>query len=131
MQVLAEPPMAQKYLKTHMASIKDSASQCYNTSREIDNEFNKWLLFVQELNTACTEQKSSAVEKAVANELKKATEECRLLMTEETVTEAKRTTEQLGKTLDAATVAYTKASDSFPSGWVSSKRSWQQNLTVQ
>ncbi|KAF5984889.1 hypothetical protein FCOIX_2367 [Fusarium coicis] len=116
---LAEPVVAQKYLKAHMSDIKESADECYRTSNEIDDDFGAWLRFAQELNAAWAEQRSTVADRSVASELKKATEECRLIKTEEAVTAARKTAEVLGKTLDAATVAYTKASDNFPTG-----RSW-------
>ncbi|KAF5671095.1 hypothetical protein FCIRC_8785 [Fusarium circinatum] len=115
-ECLAEPRMAQKYLKEYMIDIKESADQCYSTSKQIDDEFAIWLLFVQELNTACAEQKPTVFDRSAANELKKATQECRLVQTEETVKVAKKTAEDLGKTLDAATAAYTKVSNNFPTG---------------
>ncbi|KAL6884775.1 hypothetical protein GGI43DRAFT_419277 [Trichoderma evansii] len=114
---LSNPALAQKYLKSYMTIIQENALDCFKTSQSIDNDFEKWLEFVRELHTACLEQKSSVAEKAVGNELRKATEECRLIATEEIVKDTKKATEQLGKTLDAATNAYQKASDNFPTGW--------------
>ncbi|KAG9503540.1 hypothetical protein J7337_003491 [Fusarium musae] len=114
---LAEPVVAQKCLRAYMSDIKESAEECYITSKEIDDDFTAWLRFAQELNTAWAEQRSTVADKSVASELKKATEECCLTQTEEAVKVAKKIAEDLGKTLDGATVTYTKTSDNFPTGW--------------
>ncbi|RBQ78079.1 hypothetical protein FVER14953_03472 [Fusarium verticillioides] len=113
---LAEPIVAQKCLRAYMSDIKESAEECYITSKEIDDDFTAWLRFAQELNTAWAKQRSTVADKSVASELKKATEECCLTQTGEAVKVAKKIAEDLGKTLDGATVTYTKASDNFPTG---------------
>ncbi|KAF5632495.1 uncharacterized protein FTJAE_7474 [Fusarium tjaetaba] len=103
--------------QAYMSDIKEYVDECYSTSKEIDDDFAVWLRFAQELNTAWAEQNSTVADRSVASNLKKATEECCLTQTEEAVKVAKKIAGDLGKTLDAATVTYTKASDNLPTGW--------------
>ncbi|RYC58790.1 hypothetical protein CHU98_g7415 [Xylaria longipes] len=65
----------QKYLKTYMEDIHDSAKQCFTVFKEINDVLEQWLKFAEELNTAFSEQKSSVVEKVVANELRQVAED--------------------------------------------------------
>ena len=115
-ELLGDKKSAQKQLSGSLQKLQDNANTCYEASKTIDDSFNVWLTFVKELFEACQSRSSSVAGETAKAITDKAVATQRVSDTKEQVEITKKNLEQLGKTLDASRSAFTKASDSQPSG---------------
>jgi hypothetical protein len=82
----------------------------------MDKKFEEWLWFAADLHSNCVQEQSSNEERRLATEVNMSVAQRQFDSQKNTVDEAKKISQKLGKQLDVASEAYKKASDSFPSG---------------
>lgn len=105
-------------LRVQLDRLCRSSLECYEAARSIDEKLEQWLNHASELHLACIATQASNHDQLSVNEIGLAVTKASIDYREETGDEAKAVTRNLEKSLDAATEAYKKASDGFPTGWV-------------
>jgi hypothetical protein len=113
-EVLQEPQEAKRFLKSQMNDLRRSASDCFEKVTTINNKFDDWLVFTNELYATCIETESDEPEKLRAKELGLAAEQSRF--NPQQSTDAKALFEKLGKQLDIFAGSFRNASNDFPQG---------------
>jgi outer membrane murein-binding lipoprotein Lpp len=111
-----DPVSAQKLLKPQMSALKTGADDCLDHATAIDKVFDDWLMYVCELHAGCVNESATTKDALASNAICLVAEQSRLDYQQAALADAKDATEKIGKTLDLASEAYKKASDSFPSG---------------
>lgn len=117
MQSLGSPQDAKILLRRQLESLRAAATDCYESAKTIDEKFDVWLWQACELHLACVATQSSTEDKLAINEIDLAVTKTSIDYQKETVESAKKATQNLEKSLNAATEAYKKASDEFPTGY--------------
>ncbi|GFF59266.1 hypothetical protein IFM51744_09854 [Aspergillus udagawae] len=112
-----DPADVQKMLVPQLRSVKKAADECHTRALQMDKKFEEWLWFAADLHSNCVQEQSSNEERRLATEVNMSVAQRQFDSQKNTVEEAKKISEKLGKQLDVASEAYKKASDSFPSGW--------------
>ncbi|KAH1628851.1 hypothetical protein KXX39_004197 [Aspergillus fumigatus] len=100
-----------------LRSVKKAADECHTRALQMDKKFEEWLWFAADLHSNCVQEQSSNEERLLATKVNMSVAQRQFDSQKNTVEEAKKISEKLGKQLDVASEAYKKASDSFPSGW--------------
>ncbi|EAW24615.1 uncharacterized protein NFIA_041930 [Aspergillus fischeri NRRL 181] len=113
----SDPADVQKMLVPQLRSVKKAADECHTRALQMDKKFEEWLWFAADLHSNCVQEQSSNEERRLATEVNMSVAQRQFDSQNNTVEEAKKISEKLGKQLDVASEAYKKASDSFPSGW--------------
>ncbi|EEU39662.1 uncharacterized protein NECHADRAFT_43968 [Fusarium vanettenii 77-13-4] len=117
LQILYSPQDARRMLRVQLDRLCRSSLECYEAARSIDEKLEQWLNHASELHLACIATQASNHDQLSVNEIGLAVTKASIDYREETGDEAKAVTRNLEKSLDAATEAYKKASDGFPTGW--------------
>ncbi|KAH1562623.1 hypothetical protein KXX17_004495 [Aspergillus fumigatus] len=118
-QIIGSPDPAdvQKMLVPQLRSVKKAADECHTRAVQMDKKFEEWLWFAADLHSNCVQEQSSNEERLLATKVNMSVAQRQFDSEKNTVEEAKKISEKLGKQLDVTSEAYKKASDSFPSGW--------------
>ncbi|KAH1326432.1 hypothetical protein KXX47_009398 [Aspergillus fumigatus] len=118
-QIIGSPDPAdvQKMLVPQLRSVKKAADECHTRALQMDKKFEEWLWFAADLHSNCVQEQSSNEERLLATKVNMSVAQRQFDSEKNTVEEAKKISEKLGKQLDVTSEAYKKASDSFPSGW--------------
>ncbi|KAH2534612.1 hypothetical protein KXW97_007790 [Aspergillus fumigatus] len=118
-QIIGSPDPAdvQKMLVPQLRSVKKAADECHTRALQMDKKFEEWLWFAADLHSNCVQEQSSNEERLLATKVNMSVAQRQFDSQKNTVEEAKKISEKLGKQLDVTSEAYKKASDSFPSGW--------------
>ncbi|KAJ4185163.1 hypothetical protein NW755_008606 [Fusarium falciforme] len=117
MQVLWSPEDARRMLRVQLETLCRSSLECFEAAKAIDEKFEEWLYHACELHLACIATQASNDDQLSVNEIELAVTKASIDFRKQTADEAKAATRNLEKSLDAATEAYKKASDDFPTGW--------------
>ncbi|KAF4255248.1 hypothetical protein CNMCM8812_001399 [Aspergillus fumigatus] len=112
-----DPADVHKMLVPQLRSVKKAADECHTRALQMDKKFEEWLWFAADLHSNCVQEQSSNEERLLATKVNMSVAQRQFDSQKNTVEEAKKISEKLGKQLDVASEAYKKASDSFPSGW--------------
>ncbi|KAK9659654.1 hypothetical protein V6Z96_001341 [Aspergillus fumigatus] len=104
-------------LVPQLRSVKKAADECHTRAVQMDKKFEEWLWFAADLHSNCVQEQSSNEERLLATKVNMSVAQRQFDSEKNTVEEAKKISEKLGKQLDVTSEAYKKASDSFPSGW--------------
>ncbi|GIK00972.1 hypothetical protein Aspvir_005002 [Aspergillus viridinutans] len=118
-QIIGSPDPAdvQKMLVPQLRSVQKAAEECHARALQMDKKFEEWLWHAADLHSNCVQEESSNEERRLATEVNMSVAQRQFDSQKNTVEEAKKISEKLGKQLDVASEAYKKASDNFPSGW--------------
>ncbi|KAI5920341.1 hypothetical protein F4810DRAFT_703039 [Camillea tinctor] len=114
---IGDPISAKKMLRPQLSTLKSGAASCLQRAMDIDKKFEEWLLYVCEIHAACAQEENDTRNALLNNEIYLAAEQTRLDYQKSTAEEAKKAQEAIGKQVTAASAAFKKASDEFPSGW--------------
>ncbi|KAE8316621.1 hypothetical protein BDV41DRAFT_573904 [Aspergillus transmontanensis] len=115
--ILGDASRAQKELVPALRDLSDDAHNCEQSAEEMEAAFQHWLDVVCELHVCVIQTSHDASEKLAANQAHMAAAKAKLTGSEKAEATAKKTVDDLSKTLDTATKAYKQAVDQFPSGW--------------
>lgn len=103
-------------LVPQLRSVKKAADECHTRAVQMDKKFEEWLWFAADLHSNCVQEQSSNEERLLATKVNMSVAQRQFDSEKNTVEEAKKISEKLGKQLDVTSEAYKKASDRFPSG---------------
>ncbi|KAE8396006.1 hypothetical protein BDV23DRAFT_65742 [Aspergillus alliaceus] len=116
-ECLQTPEDARTSLRVQMESLRDTADECYQEAKKIDDKFLEWLNFMSDFHAAC-EQKSTNTEHDLQDtKVNLAVQESIKDDQEAQVKENKRLAEKYEKHLDEMEKQYKKAAEAIPSGW--------------
>ncbi|KAL2682382.1 hypothetical protein Neosp_006832 [[Neocosmospora] mangrovei] len=113
LEILYSPQDARRMLRVQFDKMRHSSLDCFEAAKTVDEKLEEWLHHACELHLACVATQGSNEDQLVVKEIELAVAKVSKL----TADEAKVVTGNLEKSLDAATQAYKKASDEFPTGW--------------
>ncbi|WAO91180.1 Hypothetical protein NCS54_00863700 [Fusarium falciforme] len=117
LQVLWSPEDARRMLRVQLETLCRSSLECFEAAKAIDEKLEEWLYHACELHLACVATQASNQDHLSVNEIELAVTKASIDYRKQTADEAKAVTRNLEQSLDAATEAYKKASDDFPTGW--------------
>lgn len=103
-------------LRVQLEILCRSSLECFEAAKAIDEKFEEWLCHACELHLACIATQASNNDQLSVNEIELAVTKASIDYRKQTADEAKAVTRNLEQSLDAATEAYKKASDDFPTG---------------
>jgi hypothetical protein len=115
-QIIADPPTAQKSLKPQLRAIESGAAACLDAVMAIDKKFEELLLYACELHAACVDKDQTAEEDIISYGISVASEQCRLEDQKATVAQAQKVSDLLEKQVSMAGETFKQASDKFPTG---------------
>ncbi|KAJ4309210.1 hypothetical protein N0V84_011631 [Fusarium piperis] len=117
MQSLDSPEDARVLLRRQFEALGRSSIECFEAAKKIDDKFEQWLYHACELHLACVAKQPSSQDQLSVNEIELAISKASIDYQRQTGNEVKEATGNLERSLEAATEAYQKASDGFPTGW--------------
>ena len=105
-------------LKPQLNAVESAAQQCLESATAMDEKFDKWLQYVCEMHAACEEEEKDTEKQLLDNMNSLAVAKEQLDTQQNLAKAAEQSQDVMKKSVEVASEAFKKASDSFPSGYV-------------
>ncbi|KAF5551215.1 hypothetical protein FMEXI_3331 [Fusarium mexicanum] len=111
LEALSDPEGARRLLGREMEAWNHASRECLDSSKQMDGKFQEWINHASELHKACVTAEPTSADQQVMKEIESAVVGASMDYQQSI------STDQLQKSLEAATEAFKRASDGFPKDW--------------
>ncbi|KAF5979523.1 hypothetical protein FBULB1_5729 [Fusarium bulbicola] len=111
LEALSDPEGARRLLRREMEAWNHASRECLDSSKQIDGKFQEWINHASELHKACVAAEPTSEDQQILKDIDSAVAGASMDHQQSI------STDQLQKSLEAATEAFKGASDGFPKDW--------------
>ncbi|KAF5612376.1 uncharacterized protein FSUBG_1453 [Fusarium subglutinans] len=111
LEAISDPEGARRLLGREMEAWNYASRDCLDSSKQMDGKFQEWINHASELHRACVAAESTSEDQQILKDIESAVAGASMDYQQSI------STDQLQKSLEAATEAFKGASDGFPKGW--------------